>query len=233
MAHWLKSVWRLGLILSVVMLTGCLQYDVNIQFDSQTHGRLVQQLHWRGAELATQSEWSSWLQMLSDRAAAVGGEAQLIDAQTLEIDIPFNNGPELEAKFNQFFRAQKSAPPLTILGNSPVTATLSLSQQHRFVLINNHAEIQVDLSAVPDLAQTGLPLFQGQQLLNGHFTVTAPGVRLPTDIWGPSQTWTLMPGQINRITADFWVPSPIGIGAGAIALLMLIGYGLKYWLRLG
>jgi hypothetical protein len=44
----------------------------------------------------------------------------------------------------------------------------------------------------------------------------------------PSRTWSLVVGTVNQIEADFWVPSPIGIGAVAIALLVLLGYGIRY-----
>jgi len=40
-------------------------------------------------------------------------------------------------------------------------------------------------------------------------------------------------GQINQIEADFWVPSPIGIGAAVIALLVTAGYTLRYRLGIG
>lgn len=229
--RWLRGLWRIGVIVCVLLLTGCLQYDLDIQFDSQTHGQLVQQIHWRGAEIATHPEWAQGLQALRDRTAAVGGTTRLLDNQTVEIAIPFNNGQDLEAKFNQFFDPESGSMPLKLLGGEPVSAHLALRQGNWLGVIYNHVNILLDLRAVPDLTATGLPLLQGKQLLTGHITVTAPWVKSAAGELTTTQAWSLIPGEINEIEADFWVPSPIGLGAAAIALLVLIGYGLKYWLR--
>lgn len=229
MMRWLKIIGRMALIGSLLLLTGCLQYDLDLQFDSQTHGQLVQRIHWRGAEAATTAEWSETLAMLRDRTTAVGGDAHLLADQTFEIVIPFNNGDELAAKFNQFFDPDLSSAPLTLFGQAPVSAHLSLHQGNWLGVIANHVTIRFDLTAVPDLAATAVPLLQGRQLFTGQVSVTAPWVRSLTGEFTPSQTWTLIPGEVNEVVADFWVLSPIGIGAAAIALLVLTGYGLKYW----
>ncbi|NER78663.1 MAG: hypothetical protein F6K42_03615, partial [Leptolyngbya sp. SIO1D8] len=42
--RWLQRCLRGFLVLAVVLLTGCLEYDLDIQFDSQTHGQWIQQL---------------------------------------------------------------------------------------------------------------------------------------------------------------------------------------------
>lgn len=229
MMRWLNTVGRVALLGCMLLLTGCLQYDLDVQFDSQTHGQLVQQLHWRGGEIAADPQWSQTLQRLRDRTAAVGGTTTFPDAQTLTIAIPFHNGDDLETKFNQFFDPSVADTPLTLFGREPVSAHLSLHQGNWLGVIFNHVTIRFDLTAVPDLTATGLPLLQGQQLLTGQVSVTAPWVRSLAGNFEPSQSWALLPGEVNEIEADFWVPSPIGIGAAAIALLVLIGYALKYW----
>ena len=80
------------------------------------------------------------------------------------------------------------------------------------------------------LTNTRLPLLQGQQFLTGRIQVSAPWVELPSGALASSETWALIPGEVNEIAANFWVPSPIGIGAAAIALLVLVGYACKYWI---
>lgn len=232
MMRWLKSVWRLALIVCVLLLTGCLQYDLDVQFDSQTHGQLVQRLHWRGAEVTTNPEWAEGLQVLRDRATTVGGTTRLLDEQTFEVVIPFNNGRELETKFNQFFDPKTVSTPLRLFGNEPVSAHLDLHQGNWLGVIYNHIDMRLDLTAVPDLNATDWPLLQGKQLLTGRVQITAPWVRSPAGTLVTAEQWALMPGELNEIAADFWVPSPIGIGAAAIALLVFIGYALKYWLRI-
>ena len=229
-----KLLGRLAMLGCVLLLTGCLQYDLNIQFDSQTHGQLVQQLHWRGAEVLTHPDWAQRLNELRDRTAAVDGTIRFVDDQTLTITIPFNNGAELERKFNDFFNPETiTSGLLSLPSGETITAHLSLRQHNWFGVIFNHVDIQVDLTAVPDLAATRLPLLQGKQLLVSNVRLTAPWVRSPTGGLTHSEQWALVPGALNDLAADFWVPSYIGIGAAAIALLVLIGYGLKYWLRLG
>jgi hypothetical protein len=47
---------------------------------------------------------------------------------------------------------------------------------------------------------------------------------------GNQLTWKLQPGKQNHLEAIFWIPSPIGIGAVAIAILVGIGFWLKYQL---
>ncbi|WP_448169484.1 DUF3153 domain-containing protein [Leptolyngbya iicbica] len=229
-----KLLGRLAIFGCLLLLTGCLQYDLNIQFDSQTHGQLVQQLHWRGAEVLTNPDWSQRLTELRDRTAAVDGTIRFVDEQTLTITIPFNNGAELEQKFNDFFNPETITSGLFNLpSGEAITAHLALRQNNWFGVIFNHVDIQFDLTSVPDLTATRLPLLQQQQLLIGNVMLTAPWVRLPTGELTAAEQWALVPGQVNTLTADFWVPSYIGIGAAAIALFVLIGYGLKYWLRLG
>lgn len=230
MVRWFKQVLQLGLLLSLLLLTGCLQYDLDIQFDSQTHGQLVQQLHWRGGTAS--SDLQQWLAVLRDRTQLIGGQTQFLDNNTFEITVPFNNGPDLETKFNQFFNATDTELPLTLPGGDPIRAELSLRQGNWLLAINNHLTLRLDLTAVPDLADTGLPLLQGKQLLEGNVTVKAPWVRSPNHDLTPRQTWPLIPGAINEIEADFWVPSPIGIGAAVIGVVVAIGYVTKYGFRL-
>lgn len=230
MVCWLKSYFRLGLFLSLLLLTGCLQYDLDLRFDSQTHGQWVQQLHWRGGTTVADPDLRHWLALLSDRARQIGGQADFTNDNTFEIAVPFNNGKELETKFNQFFQPAEQATPFTLPGGEPLSAEISLHQGNWLLAIYNHLQLRLDLTAVPDLTATGLPLLQGKNLLEGRVILEAPWVRSPTGETIPQQTWSLIPGEVNEIEANFWIPSPIGIGAVAIALLVLIGYTIKYGL---
>ena len=230
MADWFQKLWRIGLLLSLLLLTGCLQYDLDIQFDSQTHGQLVQQLHWRGSAAAN-SDLQAWLEVLSDRAALVGGRTEFLDNQSFAITVPFNNGQELADRFNDFFQSAATETPFTLPSGDPIQAEMSLQQGNWIFAIYNHLALRVDLTAVPDLTKTGLPLLQGQQLLDGHVTLTAPWVRSRAQALTQAESWSLVPGAVNTIEADFWVPSPIGIGAAVILLVVAIGYVAKYGLR--
>ncbi|MEM6426504.1 MAG: DUF3153 domain-containing protein [Cyanobacteria bacterium P01_D01_bin.128] len=237
MVRWLQKLLRVGLVLIVLLLTGCLQYDLELQFDSQTHGQLVQQLRWRGGAIAANDELQQWLTVLSERTQQLGGRTRWLSDNAFEIVIPFSNGRALETKFNQFF-SPNDATTFTLPAGEPIRAELTLQQGNRFVAIYNHLKLQVDLTAVPDLAATGLPLLQGQQLLAGQVTLLAPWVRWqslspgesPAGAFTPQETWSLVPGEVNELEAEFWVPSPIGIGAVTILVFVLLGYGVKYGL---
>jgi hypothetical protein len=229
MVRWFKACLQWVLILSVVLLTGCLQYDLDLQFDSQTHGQWIQQVRWRGGGLPA-SSLEPWLTVLRDRTQAVGGKIETVSDNALVITVPFNNGQELVSTFNRFFNPPEADLPLTLPGGEPIQAHLDLRQGNWLLAIHNHLTVKIDLTSVPDLTHSGLPLLQGQQLLVGQVALHAPWVRSPTHTWTSEANWSLVPGQVNQWEADFWVPSPIGIGAIAIVLLVLLGYGLKYGL---
>jgi len=229
MVRWLKKILQLGVLLSLLLLTGCLQYDLDIQFDSQTHGQLVQQLHWRGG--TANPDLQQWLEVLRDRTQLIGGQTQLLNNDTFQITVPFNNGKELETKFNQFFSPTDAELPLTLPGGDPIRAKLSLRQGNWLLAIYNHLTLRLDLTAVPDLTDTGLHLLQGKQLLEGTVTIAAPWVRSPSHDLTPCQTWPLIPGELNTLEADFWVPGPIGIGAAVIGIVVASGYLIKYGIR--
>ena len=227
--RWIKGCLQIVLVLGVVLLTGCLQYDLDIQFDSQTHGQWVQQLRWRGSGISASSTLEPWLHVLTQRTQAVQGKLRVVADNTLEITVPFNNGKEFETRFNQFFSPLEDAPPMTLPGGEPIQAELSIRQGNWLLAIDNHISLRIDLTAVPDLTDTALPLLQVAQLLEGRVTVTTPwGVRSPTQRGASPEKWPLVAGEVNQIEADFWVPSPIGIGALVIVVLVALGYSLKY-----
>ncbi|MEM9006855.1 MAG: DUF3153 domain-containing protein [Cyanobacteria bacterium P01_F01_bin.86] len=229
MVRWMKACLRGILLLGLVLLTGCLQYDLDLQFDSQTHGQFEQHLHWRGSAIAPQDKLDPWLQILTERTEAVGGRLRFLADDELAITVPFNNGRDLEARFNQFFNLSAEKLPFTLPSGEPIQAELSLQQGNWILAIANHISLRIDLTMVPDLAATGLPVLKTAQLLEGRITITTPwGVLSPIPEMLPEETWLLTAGEVNQFEADFWVPSPIGIGALAIALLIAIGYGFKY-----
>ena len=215
--------------MGVVLLSGCLHYDLEVQFDSQTHGQFVQQLRWRAGTIAPNVMQEPWFQILADRTEAVGGKLKLLDNDALEIRVPFNNGKDLESRFNLFFNPSEEQAPFTLPSGEPIQAELSLRQKNRFVAISNHILLHIDLTAVPNFTDVRSPLLQTAKLLEGRIVLTAPwGVESSMPEISDEGTWLLTAGAINQLEADFWIPSPIGIGALAIALLIGLGYSLKY-----
>lgn len=228
-----RQIFRVCLVLVPLLLTGCLQYDLDIQFDSQTHGQIVQRLQWRHAVSPTPA-LAQWQMRLSERVEQLGGTLQTPTANALEVTIPFHNGADLERRFNALF-ADTPDPWRGLPEADPIRAELTLDQQNRFLAIRNHLQLTVDLRSVPDLSDSAIVPLRTATLLDGTVHITAPTTLAPAlpALDGQQSDWSLQPGRINHIEAHFWVPSPIGWGAIAIALLVAIGYGLRYGLGIG
>lgn len=231
---------RLGLILGVSLLTlllsGCFEYDLGIQFDSQTHGQIVQQIHLspRAAALGGESV-EQWLADLKGQVRRLGGQVRRADAETLILTVPFGNGADLVRQYRRLFQSD-TPTGLAIADLATVPSGLSLQQQNRVFAIRNQLVYDLDLRALPRSREdrSGL-LGSAQDWLDLRFSLRTPwGIsRLEADtpppaVRGAQSGWSLQPGQLNHIAVTFWVPSPIGLGAGAIGLLVLLGYGLKY-----
>lgn len=233
--RWLPVVIGLMAVLS----SGCFQYDLGIQFDHQTQGRIVQQIELseRAAALAEPAV-QSWLAQLEKQVYQLGGQVKHARPESMKLVVPFNNGTDLVERFNQLFQ------PLLDQDNPNaalprIESHLSLEQQNRVFAIRNHLIYDLDLRDLPQEPQ-GLPGLLGQAAdwLTLRFTLQVPwGLRSTTpDSLQPQadglfQTWSLKSGQKNHIDVVFWVPSWVGLGGAAIATLVLLGYFLKYGLR--
>lgn len=222
----------LGLGLAVLLLSGCVDYDIGIRFDSQNHGTLVQTLH-VSDRLLTLSPTSSdqWLDRFAARARQLSGTTHRLDRDTLQVRLPFANGAELVDRFNTLFSPDEAGLFNELPGSGRIVSWLELSQANRLVAQHNHLTYDLDLSALSTAADPMLGL------IKLDFAITAPwGVRpiasVGTAAWqqGAATHWPLSLDQPNHIEADFWVPSPIGIGALVIILITGLGYIAKYGL---
>lgn len=231
-------IWVLTWVLALG-LTGCIQYDLDLQFDSQTHGQVVQRLQWQGGAAAEQLQ--QWQRPLRARMQAVGGQLRSPQPDTLELVLPFYGGPDLVQRFNQFLGSDLDLPPLTLPTGEPIQGHLDLTQGNWIVVIHNTLSLSLDLRGVPDGSNLPTPRLQAVQWFTGGLTLTTPwGVQaVATDLGtagdnlGSGNRWSLVPGQVNHLTVQFWVPSPIGIGAIAITVLMAMGYLIKYRFPVG
>ena len=219
-----------GIILMAGLLTGCFQYDLALHFDHPHHGQVVQRLHWSGTSALGPGTSPDWQRQLGERVRQVGGQVRSPAPDTLEITLPFTNGRDLVHRFNQFFGSEAPGTPLTLPGGAPLTAHLDLHQGNWLLAVYTQLTLEVDLRALPDGSALGAPRLQAVQWFTGQVTLETPwGWRSPTlPDQGAEVPWPLAPGQLNTVEASFWLPSPIGIGAGIIALLVMGGYGLKY-----
>ncbi|MEO1589885.1 MAG: DUF3153 domain-containing protein [Cyanobacteria bacterium J06632_22] len=222
-----QLIKRLVLLALVLCLTGCVDYDLGIQFDSQTHGTLTQTLHL--SEQVTQlnpDKARQWLRQFDQRARLQGGKVKTVDARTVQVTVPFNNGTDLSETYNALFDTEEN-PALSQLPGSPqLTSHLELRQKNRVLALRNQLALDIDLTSLPGPSTNR----QDWRVLNLAFHLVTPwGVVSQVGGVGRGRevVWPLQPGQITHIEADFWVPSPIGIGAGAIAILMALGYLIK------
>ena len=245
---------RLGALALLVwmgfLLSGCIQYDVGIQFDSQTHGQLTQTIHLNERVVAVNpTETQQWFTQLAATAESLGGSITQSDDQTLTLAIPFYNGEQLVDRFNQFFEQTPLSPflPATneVVPPQP-KATLTLEQRNWLLAIQNHLVYDLDLREMVQPAIGDRGILSQLEALTLDFRLTTPwgiqtvaqptafpgGLPVPSTIFptlqGNTARWSLSAGSLNHIDVIFWVPSPIGLGALAILVLIVVGYGVKY-----
>jgi hypothetical protein len=234
---------RLALLLLVpLVLGGCVDYDVGIEFDSQTHGTIVQQIE-LGERLSAFSGATaqSWLQSIERRSRQLGGKSRRLNDREVRVEIPFNNGDELVRKFNEFFNSESTSGTPERLENAELPqleSHMAIVQRNFLLAIHNRLSYDLDLRSLGLSSQEGKLLVGPGALLDLHFRLTTPWgakVSAPEGAIAPEMTddgrqvvWTLQPGEANHLEATFWVPSPIGIGALAIAALVALGHFVKY-----
>ncbi len=257
----LKSVRRYLTVLCLLLctlLSGCVDYDLGIRFDSQTHGTLTQTVHLSDRLLTLSDTGTRQIfQQFTAKAEALSGQIRQLDEDTLQITLPFYSGAQLVERFNALYSgdfydgdsslSDLSTSLLTLPGAPTVSAHLDLQQRNYIFALRNH--LTYDLQIAP--TQT-LPVSSQRRvgeatlreprswltldfhlttpwgLTSTDFSSTAPSTTPPPSTQGHSATWHLEAERPQHIEATFWVPSPIGIGGGAIALFCLLGYTLRY-----
>ncbi len=222
MAKLKRLIIRL-IVLTVLALglTGCIDYQLGIQFDSQTHGVLIQTLHLDNQFVALNGEArQQWLQIFIEEAKSFSGKATSLDDGSLQLRIDFYNGVDLTEKFNQIFA--KDGLMTQVPGAPPLLAHMDLTQQNWGVALLNHLQADIDLTALKaDKAIGAGGALDRWRTLNLSIEIGA---------MGEHNQWSLTPGQVNKVDTTFWVPSPIGIGAVVITLLCAGGYGVRHGL---
>ncbi|MDJ0706477.1 MAG: DUF3153 domain-containing protein [Leptolyngbyaceae cyanobacterium MO_188.B28] len=227
------------LVLASLFLSGCAHYDVGIQFDSQTQGVIVQ--HIRLGERLTASSGPStqqWLTQLEQQALQLGAQVRHSSKRELAIVLPFNNAADLTEKFNNFWGPGETVSLAQRLGLPEIPSHLSVSQRNWLLVLHNHLTYDLDLQGVGSPINLNNGFIESGGLLDLEFSLTTPwGIEaLPSSQRPQSQkqervqVWSLKPGQLNHIEVTFWLPSPIGIGALFIILMVSVGYFMKHGL---
>lgn len=229
--YWQRASRLAVLIIVAVGLSGCVDGQVGITFDSPHSGQVVQHI-----KLDTPLA-QSWLQDLEQRAQASGGQVTRKSAQALDIVLPFTNAADLERRFNAFFNPTSSGQAVDAL---PIGSYLSVTASNLILWQRFHLTYDLDLSALGLQGSDGKVLASPGDLVDLDFGLTTPGgarsattsdrsdqLVPPVQRRGHQLNWQLQPGQKNHLEAWFWMPSPIGWGALWIALLIGVGTLLK------
>ena len=233
-----RSLFLSLVLLVAMLLSGCVSYDMGVNFKGLHQGTFVQHVQ-LGEQLTSfsGSEATQWLRSVERRARQLDGEAKRVSQQEVIVTIPFSNGKQLASKFNQFFHPNPQTTAQTDADLVSLSSQMRLNQNNLLLLQRNRLNLDVDLRALGVLSTEGRVVVDSGSLANLEFRLNTPwgarSVEKAAEAISPEVTqgqlvWKLQPGQINKIEAVFWLPEPLGIGAAVIALLMVGGFSLKY-----
>ena len=239
----MKKYFLLCLFL-VFFLSGCVRYDVGLDFSHQHRGAIVQHIK-LGQQLTSfsQLEGNEWLNSIEKRATKLQGKTNRISPEEIIVTIPFYNARELVDKFNKFFnsfipKTVANEPKADALDLLKLNSAIAIKQSNFLLAERNILDLTVDLRSLGVISQGGQLIVSPGSLVDLEFVVNTPwGATTMADEdtatpevreEGKQLAWKLQAGEINHLKAIFWLPSPLGIGAVGILLLIAIGFYLKY-----
>ncbi|MBG1259941.1 DUF3153 domain-containing protein [Nostoc commune] len=230
-------------VLTSLLLTGCVKYDVGLNFDNSNSGELVQ--HIKLGERLTSFSGDSvyeWLKSIERRARQLEGKTQRVSQEEIIVTIPFSSGRELEEKFNEFFNSPANQPSESVGNQSDselpkIESNVLLEQNNFLLLVRNRLIYDLDLRSLSLIASKGNVLANAGSILDLEFSLKTPwgakNIQLTETAIEPEKNgnrlvWKLQPGELNHIETVFWLPSPLGIGALLIILFVWGGLYLRY-----
>lgn len=230
-------------LLSSLLLTGCVDYDAGVKFNNSNSGEIVQ--HIKLGERLTSFSGDSvyeWLHSIERRARQLEGKTQRISPEEIIVKIPFSNGQELQEKFNDFFnsRTNQKAEAVEKAPESAapkIESNLLIDQNNFVLLVKNRLIYDLDLRSLSLIASRGNVLSDTESILNLKFSLKTPwGARnmqqtetaISPQKQGKQLVWQLKPGELNHIEVVFWLPNPLGIGGLLIILFIWGGIYLRY-----
>lgn len=223
-----------------MLLSGCVKYDLGVNFDNPNRGEIVQHIK-LGERLTSFSGDSAqeWLNSIERRARQLQGKTKRLSNQEITVRIPFNNGAELEKKFNEFFNPVERKNSEAATSELPnIDSRLKLNQNNLLVLLRNRLSYDLDLRSLSLISTNSNLLVNPNSILELEFSLNTPwGARSveksenavsPQSQNGQHLVWTLKPGELNHVEAVFWLPNPLGIGTVVIILFVAGGMYLRY-----
>ena len=234
-----KTKLFLSLVISLLMifLTGCVDYDLGINFDNQHHGTIVQHIK-LGKQVSSFSkiEAQELLTSLSNRVKQLQGETKNVSSQEIIATIPFSNGQELVTKFNKFLTFNSQDPKIDIISLLHIKPKITLQQSNFLIFERDKLILNLDLSYLGVPSEQGNLIVSPGSLIDLAFSLHTPwGVHiiqgkdfLQETTQAEQVIWQLNSGELNYIEVVFWLPSPLGIGTIGIIFLMILGFYGKY-----
>lgn len=238
----LSATRLVGIVLVVSLLSSCVRYDVGVNFDNPHRGEIVQHIK-LGERLTTFSGDSAleWLNSIERRARQLQGKVKRLSNEEIAVTIPFNNGAELEAKFNEFFNpaSKKNSSAVTTEELPTIDSHFKLNQNNLLLLLRNKLSYDLDLRSLSLISTNNSVLANPGSILDLEFSLNTPwgakSIEKDSNAVHPENyqngrqlVWILKPGQLNHVEAVFWLPSPIGIGTLLIILFVAAGIYLRY-----
>ena len=194
-----------GLVMSCALLTGCVDYNLGIQFESPNAGQLTHRIR---LENNTNPTAQAFLQQVRQQSDRVQGSFRSISPQESMVTIPFHTATELEQSFNRFFQTDQGDVAASALPS--VVSHITIDQGNWLLFEHDRLTFDVDLSAFG---------------LQGTESFADPGTLFNLTMAVNNRTWDLDSGKKNHIVTDLWMPMPLGWGTVAIGLL--VGLGLR------
>ena len=219
-------------IFASLLLSGCVKYDLGVNFNSTNNGELVQHIQLSEKITIFSSDYlSQWLKTLENRARTLAGSIERVSPVEIVVKIPFTSAKELQEKFTGFFntRTSEDSDGSEI---SNITSTLVAEDTNFFILSRNHLVYDLDLRSLAMLTTK-----DDSSIVNLDFSLQTPwGIKnidnsenaIQPEKHDNQLIWTIKPGTINHIDVVFWLPNFLGIGTLLIIGFVWLGLYLRY-----